>query len=155
MLLMIMIMQIYIASCENGTFYLLRFTYIPLRPLLHTVSFYMLPFFNVSTITWCQKQKVWSLKQDRPRNRRYKRTHTRQFQETKAKMAAKQSMTQAILQAEVKTSKAATMTIIKTDQPVNNTRPVHATPRSDSLLLKQPKFDSKAAAIIRNCSTLK
>ena len=36
---MIMIMQIYIAHWENGTFYLLHFTHVLLKPLLHTVSF--------------------------------------------------------------------------------------------------------------------
>ena len=30
---MIMIMEMYIAQLESGTFYLLRFTYVPLRPL--------------------------------------------------------------------------------------------------------------------------
>ena len=51
-------------------------------------------------------------------------------------MAAKQSMTQAIIQAATEATKAAIKTIREADIPVNNNRPTHAAPRSGGFALK-------------------
>ena len=58
-------------------------------------------------------------------------THT-----TKAKMAAEQSMTQAIMQAMIEAAKAAIMAIRETDTPINNARLVHAVPKLGNRALK-------------------
>ena len=60
-------------------------------------------------------------------------------------MSAEQSMTETIMQSEIKATKAAIMAVTGVDKPVNITRPVHTALRSGSPALKQPKFDWKAA----------
>ena len=59
-------------------------------------------------------------------------------------MAAKQSMAQAIMQAIIKATKAAIIVIWEADNPVNNARSVHITPRSGSAALNTTTFDWKA-----------
>ena len=62
-------------------------------------------------------------------------------------MTAEQSITQAIMQALIDTAKAANVAIRKSENLVNNARPVHAAARSDGPVLRQPTFDWKVTNI--------
>ena len=70
-------------------------------------------------------------------------------------MAVEQSLTQAIMQAEIKATKADIMAIREAVDPGNNERLVHADPKSGGPALKQPSLDWKKDTNIRNCTTLK
>ena len=60
-------------------------------------------------------------------------------------MAIEESMTQAIIQAVIEAAKTVTMAIIEANNPISNTRPVHATPRSGGPTQKHLTFEWKLA----------
>ena len=68
--------------------------------------------------------------------RRYRQTQKGSLKKTITKLAAEQSMTQAIMQAVIKVTKVAIMAVREAENLVNNTRPVHTVPRSGSPVLK-------------------
>ena len=60
-------------------------------------------------------------------------------------MAVEQSMTQTIIQAAIKDTKAAIMAIKEADNTVNNARPIYTMPRLSGQPLKQATFDCRVA----------
>ena len=64
------------------------------------------------------------------------RLTTGSLKKTKAKVAAKESMTQAIMQAVIEDAKAAIMAVREAVNPVYIARLVYTTPASGGLVLK-------------------
>ena len=60
-------------------------------------------------------------------------------------MVVEQNMTQEMMQVVNKVAKTVIMAIREVDNPVNNERLVHASPRLGGQVLKQPMFDWKVA----------
>ena len=90
-------------------------------------------------VLWGQELKAKGLTQGRLRYRRDRHTHAKQSKKIKAKMAAEQSMTQAIIQTATGGTKAAIMTIREADDLVKHAR-VNAASRSHGPALNQPIF---------------
>ena len=59
-------------------------------------------------------------------------------------MVAEQKVTQEIMPTALEATKAAIMAMGEAENPVKNTRPLHAAPRSGDPALKQPIFDYNA-----------
>ena len=60
-------------------------------------------------------------------------------------MATEQSMSQVIMKAAIKATKAVIMAGREADKQVSNARPIHTMPRSCDLALRQPMFDWKTS----------
>ena len=70
-------------------------------------------------------------------------------------MAAEQIMTQALMQAAIEAAKAAIMKVRDVENPVNNVRSIHTTPRLGDSVLDSEYLIGKLQTSIRDCAISK